>query len=147
MAILLRRLLRFPGARSGTFHAADQRSGSWLSAPIVVALIACFAVTIPLTLPLAALAETVPDPVRMTAARSDRLTVPEVQGLGCITAGAAGAIGAYVYSDMMVMAVAASAGVNPAIGLPLIVSGFVTGCGVGATVMPILLHFAFGYSM
>jgi hypothetical protein len=73
--------------------------------------------------------------------------VPEVQGLGCITAGAAGAIGAYVYSDMVVMAAAASAGVNPAIGLPLIVSGFVTGCGVRTTIMPILLHFAFGYSM
>ena len=80
----------------------------------------------------------------MIAAHSDRLTVPEVQGLGCITAGA---IGVYVYSDMMVMTVAASAGVNPAIGLPLIVSGFVTGCGVGAAIMPVLLHFAFGYSM
>jgi hypothetical protein len=146
MADMLRRLLQFPRARSGTSYTTDQRPGSRLSG-LVVALIACFALTMPLTQPCVALAETVQDPARMTAAHSDRLTVPEVQGLGCITAGAAGAIGAYVYSDMMVMAVAASAGVSPAIGLPLIVSGFVTGCGVGTTIMPILLHFAFGYSM
>lgn len=108
MANALRLLLRFPRARSGTFHAADQRPASRLSTALVIALIACFAVTLPLTLPSIALAETVQDPVR-TAAHSDRLSVPEVQGLGCITAGAAGAIGAYVYSDMMVMAVATSA--------------------------------------
>ncbi len=146
MTNALRLLLRFHRARSGTFHAADQRSASRLSAALVIALIACFAVTLPPTLSSVALAETVQDPVR-TAAHSNRLSVPEVQGLGCITAGAAGAIGAYVYGDMMVMAVATSAGVNPAIGLPLIVSGFVTGCGVGTAIMPILLHFAFGYSM
>jgi hypothetical protein len=147
MANMLRRLLRFSRACTGTFHAVDQRSASRLSAALVIALITCFAVTMPLTLPAVALAETVQDPVRLNQAHSDRLSVPEVQGLGCITAGAAGAIGAYVYSDMMVMAVAASAGAGPAIGLPLIVSGFVTGCGVGTTIMPILLHFAFGYSM
>ncbi len=100
-------------------------------------LLPCLAVTLALLFPAGASAGTTPN--------AERMTVTDVQGMGCIAAGAIGAIGAYVYNDMIVAAVAASAGANPVLLLPFVASGFVTGCGVGTTVIPTLLHFTFGY--
>jgi hypothetical protein len=95
-----------------------------------------------LALPPSAVAQTPPGTAPKLAMPADRMTVQEAQGIGCLIAGAVGAFGAFYYSDVLTIAV--TSGIVPAAGLPsipFIVGGFVTTCGIGATLTPTVLHF------
>jgi hypothetical protein len=62
------------------------------------------------------------------------MTLPEYQGMGCLTAGVIAATGVFIYSDVITAAV--SGVVNPVLLIPVVATGFAVGCGVGATLSP-----------
>lgn len=66
------------------------------------------------------------------------MTDQEYQGMGCLTAGSLGAVGAHLYSDVVAIAVTGAA--NPALGVPFVVSGFAVGCGLGGAMAPALYN-------
>jgi hypothetical protein len=66
------------------------------------------------------------------------MTVQEKQGYGCLWAGALGAVAAYVYSD--IIAIAVSGTVAPGLLIPVLASGFAVACGVGSQATPAVLH-------
>jgi hypothetical protein len=61
-----------------------------------------------------------------------------VGGLNCLLFGVAAATGAYVYGDVVMVAVAGS--VEPALLIPLVAGAFVAGCGMGSILTPGLLY-------
>src|SRR5947207_9520415 len=62
------------------------------------------------------------------------MSMPEWQGLSCLWGGSLGAMGVFYYSD--VLAVAATGVTNPLLLVPLIATGFLGGCSVGANGAP-----------
>jgi hypothetical protein len=73
-----------------------------------------------------------------TGASSQEMSVQEKQGFGCLYAGALGVLAAYVYSD--IIAVAVSGMLNPGLLVPVLASGFVVACGVGTQATPAILR-------
>jgi hypothetical protein len=108
------------------------RWGSLLRTAIVVAA---------LTAPSSLAAQTSqPEASQSTTATSSlqMMTVQEKQGYGCLWAGAMGAVAAYVYSD--IIAIAVSGTVAPGLLIPVLASGFAVACGVGSQATPAVLH-------
>ena len=62
------------------------------------------------------------------------MPVQEWQGLSCLWGGALAGFGVFYYSD--VLTVAATGVTNPLLLVPLIATGFIGGCSVGANAAP-----------
>ena len=62
------------------------------------------------------------------------MAIQDWQGLSCLWAGALAAAGVFYYSD--VLTVAATGATNPLLLVPLIATGFIGGCSVGANGAP-----------
>src|SRR5437762_6745195 len=62
------------------------------------------------------------------------MSMPEWQGLSCLWGGSLVAMGVFYYRD--VLAVAATGVTNPLLLVPLIATGFLGGCSVGANAAP-----------
>jgi hypothetical protein len=62
------------------------------------------------------------------------MPLQEWQGLSCLWGGTVAGSGVFYYSD--VLAVAATGATNPLLLIPLIATGFVAGCSVGANAAP-----------
>jgi hypothetical protein len=117
--MLLSCLFRF--CRSGANWASPLR------AFIVVAILAA---------PSAVAAQTAPG--QAPADAPSQMTVQEKQAFGCLYAGVLGAVAAYVYSD--IIAVAVSGALNPGLLIPVLASGFAVACGVGSQASPAILR-------
>jgi hypothetical protein len=117
--MLLSCLFRF--CRSGENWASPLR------AFIVVAILAA---------PSAVAAQTAPG--QAPADAPSQMTVQEKQAFGCLYAGVLGAVAAYVYSD--IIAVAVSGALNPGLLIPVLASGFAVACGVGSQASPAILR-------
>jgi hypothetical protein len=94
-----------------------------------------------LAVPSAVVAQTTqPAASQPTTATSSlqMMTVQEKQGYGCLWAGSLGAVAAYVYSD--IIAIAVSGAVAPGLLIPVLASGFAVACGVGSQATPAILH-------
>ena len=81
-----------------------------------------------------ALAQQAPAPPTPTPGGPLGMSMPEWQGLSCLWGGSLGALGVFYYSD--VLAVAATGVTNPLLLVPLIATGFLGGCSVGANGAP-----------
>jgi hypothetical protein len=62
------------------------------------------------------------------------MPIQEWQGLSCIWGGVLGGSGVFYYGD--VLAVAATGATNPLLLVPLVATGFLGGCSVGANAAP-----------
>jgi len=62
------------------------------------------------------------------------MPIQEWQGLSCLWAGVIGGAGVFYYSDVLTAAV--SGVTNPLLLVPLIATGFIGGCSVGANAAP-----------
>lgn len=62
------------------------------------------------------------------------MAIQDWQGLSCLWAGTLGGAGVFYYSD--VLTVATTGAVNPLLLVPLIATGFIGGCSVGANAAP-----------
>jgi hypothetical protein len=62
------------------------------------------------------------------------MAIQEWQGLSCLWGGVLGGAGVFYYSD--VLAVAATGATNPLLLVPMIATGFLGGCSVGANSAP-----------
>jgi len=65
------------------------------------------------------------------------MAMAEWQGVSCLWGGGLGALGVFYYSD--VLAVAATGVTNPLLLVPLVATGFIGGCSVGANAAPGLI--------
>jgi hypothetical protein len=65
------------------------------------------------------------------------MSMAEWQGVSCLWGGSLGALGVFYYSD--VLAVAATGVTNPLLLVPLVATGFLGGCSVGANGAPGLI--------
>ena len=65
------------------------------------------------------------------------MSMAEWQGVSCLWGGGLGAAGVFYYSD--VLAVAATGAANPLLLVPLVATGFLGGCSVGANGAPGLI--------
>src|SRR5256885_1020827 len=97
-----------------------QREYRWAS------LLRAFLVVAVLTAPSAVAAQT--NPATTATPGLQMMTIQEKQGYGCLWAGTFGAVAAYVYSD--IIAVAVSGTINPGLLIPVLASGFAVACGV-----------------
>ena len=68
------------------------------------------------------------------------LTLPEYQGLGCLTGGILAAAGVYAYSDAISLAVTGMVA-NPMLLIPVMATGLAVGCSVGSMMSPAFLVF------
>jgi hypothetical protein len=68
----------------------------------------------------------------------DGMTLPEYQGLGCLTGGLIGAVGVYAYSDAIALAVTGVV-TNPVLLIPVMATGLAIGCSVGSMMSPAFL--------
>ena len=80
------------------------------------------------------LAQQAPAPPTPTPGGPFGMSMPEWQGLSCLWGGSLGALGVFYYSD--VLAVAATGVTNPLLLVPMIATGFLGGCSVGANGAP-----------
>jgi len=62
------------------------------------------------------------------------IPLQEWQGLSCLWGGVIGGAGVFYYSD--VLTVATTGATNPLLLVPLVATGFVAGCSVGANSSP-----------
>ncbi len=62
------------------------------------------------------------------------MPIQEWQGVSCLWGGIIGGAGVFYYSD--VLTVAATGMTNPLLLVPLVATGFVAGCSVGANAAP-----------
>lgn len=62
------------------------------------------------------------------------MSMPEWQGLSCLWGGVVGGAGVFYYSD--VLTAAATGMTNPLLLVPLVATGFLGGCSVGANGAP-----------
>jgi len=62
------------------------------------------------------------------------MPVQEWQGLSCLWAGVVGGAGVFYYSDVLTAAVTGVT--NPLLLVPLVATGFIGGCSVGANAAP-----------
>jgi hypothetical protein len=62
------------------------------------------------------------------------MSMPEWQGLSCLWGGVIGGAGVFYYSD--VLTAAATGMTNPLLLVPLVATGFLGGCSVGANGAP-----------
>jgi hypothetical protein len=69
------------------------------------------------------------------------MSMAEWQGVSCLWGGSLAGLGVYYYSD--VLAVAATGVTNPLLLVPLLATGFLGGCSVGANAAP-GLYWLFG---
>jgi hypothetical protein len=113
------------------FFRSDARCASLLRALLVVAILAA---------PSAVAAQTAPS--QGEAGAPPEMTLQEKQGFGCLYAGVFGAVAAYVYSD--IIAVAVSGALNPGLLIPVLASGFAVACGVGSQATPAVLRMVSG---
>ena len=79
-------------------------------------------------------AQQAPAPPTPTPGGPFGMSMPEWQGLSCLWGGSLGAMGVFYYSD--VLAVAATGVTNPLLLVPLVATGFLGGCSVGANGAP-----------
>jgi hypothetical protein len=112
---------------------SDARWASLLRALIVVVILAA---------PSAVVAQTATAANEEQAGAAPQMSLPEKQGFGCLYAGVLGAVAAYVYSD--IIAVAVSGALNPGLLIPVLASGFAVACGVGSQATPALLRMVSG---
>jgi hypothetical protein len=124
-------LLADPAAGKHMLLSRLFRSGANWASPlrafIVVAILAA---------PSAAAAQSAPS--QLPADTPPQMTVQEKQAFGCLYAGVLGAVAAYVYSD--IIAVAVSGALNPGLLIPVLASGFAVACGVGSQASPAILR-------
>ena len=90
----------------------------------------CFAA---LAVPQVAAAQTAPE-VAPPSIGPYGMPIQEWQGVSCLWAGVLAGAGVFYYSD--VLAVAATGATNPLLLVPLIATGFIGGCSVGANAAP-----------
>ena len=64
----------------------------------------------------------------------------EWQGISCLWGGAIGSTASFVYSEVLI--VAATGATNPLFLIPLIATGFASGCSLGTNVAPALAWLA-----
>src|SRR5512135_3428360 len=62
------------------------------------------------------------------------MPIQEWQGLSCLWGGVLGGAGVFYYSDVLV--VAATGATNPLLLVPMVATGFLGGCSVGANSAP-----------
>ena len=62
------------------------------------------------------------------------MPIQEWQGLSCLWGGVLGGAGVFYYSDVLV--VAATGATNPLLLVPIVATGFLGGCSVGANAAP-----------
>jgi hypothetical protein len=96
-------------------------------------LLAAFLCAGSLTFSRAASAQTAPE-TAPPAVGPYGMAMQEWQGLSCLWGGVLGAAGVFYYSD--VLAVAATGATNPLLLVPLVATGFLGGCSVGANASP-----------
>ena len=77
-----------------------------------------------------AMAQTAPPP----PTGPNGMPLQEWQGVSCLWGGVIAGAGVFYYSD--VLTVAATGAVNPLLLVPLVATGFVAGCSVGANSAP-----------
>jgi hypothetical protein len=87
-----------------------------------------------LTLPQGASAQTPPPVASPPAMGPDGMSMSEWQGASCLWAGVLGSAAVFYYSD--VLTIAATGATNPVLLVPLMVTGFLGGCSVGANGSP-----------
>ncbi|MGO9999743.1 MAG: hypothetical protein ACLPKW_18630 [Acetobacteraceae bacterium] len=97
----------------------------------ILAIALCVAT---LTLPQSALAQTTPLVASPPAIGPDGMSMSEWQGVSCLWAGVLGSAAVFYYSD--VLTIAATGETNPLLLVPLVVTGFLGGCSVGANGSP-----------
>jgi hypothetical protein len=68
------------------------------------------------------------------------MAIQDWQGLSCLYGGVVGGLGVFYYSDVLTAAVSGTA--NPLLLVPLIATGFLGGCTVGANAAPGLVWLA-----
>jgi hypothetical protein len=66
------------------------------------------------------------------------MTLPEYQGVSCLTGGLVGAAGVYGYSDIIAIAATGMAA-SPALLVPVMATGLAIGCSVGSMMSPAFL--------
>jgi hypothetical protein len=81
----------------------------------------------------AASAQTAPQVAPVVTGPGD-MPIQEWQGLSCLWGGVLGGTGVFYYSDVLV--VAATGATNPLLLVPIIATGFLGGCSVGANAAP-----------
>jgi uncharacterized membrane protein YeaQ/YmgE (transglycosylase-associated protein family) len=101
-------------------------------------LLRVFIVVTVLTAPSVAAAQTAPSQDAAGSSPQATMTLQEKQGFGCLYAGILGVVGAYVYAD--IIAIAVSGMLNPSLLVPVLASGFAVACGVGSQATPALLR-------
>ena len=97
----------------------------------VAAALLLLAVSFVATAP--AMAQQAPAP-QATPAGPFGMSIPEWQGVSCLWGVSLAGLGVFYYSD--VLAVAATGATNPLLLIPLLATGFLGGCSVGANAAP-----------
>jgi hypothetical protein len=86
-----------------------------------------------LTVPHAASAQPAPQAAPIVVG-PDGMPIQEWQGLSCLWGGVLGGLGVFYYSDVLTAAVSGTT--NPLLLVPIIATGFLGGCSVGANSAP-----------
>ncbi len=87
-----------------------------------------------LTIPQDASAQTAPPVASPSAVGPNGMSMPEWQGVSCLWAGVLGSAAVFYYSD--VLTTAAVGTTNPLLLVPLVATGFLGGCSLGANGSP-----------